>query len=531
MKPSVKIIGLLTAVVFLLQAQLQAASGHSPLLPPQGELSAHQGELSAHQGKRSVHEGKSVRNIVVSLENSRHVWKYQRGTSQADILYEIVAEGHITRILSLFKNVREVKGEIGPIRSVRNYFMPFITDIEAVLLFCGASPSGYGRLQKETSIIGCDEISNSDIFHRRKDIARPHNLFTDSEQVLSALRSRGITLSPFEESGMHETTDPDAGSTDARANSTGATPSKDEMWVSPDEAKNVSALGKLTPSQIENHNAVHSNSVEKTGEGRNISIRYSSSYCVSYTYNEETGLYYRCINGAPHVDNNCGSQLAPSTVVIARTQAAIMDTLGRLDIDIPAELPVTIFTQGKTLLGSWSQPGGNSPLPLCDEEDFPLIPPAGQIIFHLISPMVSVNANATAIMAKKESAEDTFKRLWNGLISGATSRPATLKALATIAQDLTIEERKRIDSFLIQQKDNLKVRAHLVSALLHKDEIVRKFSAVILTTFYKADGYEYVKGPVLQEKLLSEDQFVKSRALTELVDNLEGSGTLEFTSN
>jgi len=435
-----------------------------------------------------VNPEKNINHVVISLENSRHVWKHQRGTSQADILYEIVAEGHITRILSLFRDINQVNAEIGPVRSVRNYFMPFITDIQAMLLFCGASPSGYGRLEKETSILGCDEIANSDIFHRRDDIARPHNLFTNGNQIRSSLKTRNIQFTACE-SSVYETP-------------------LDQTFNTPDTSHNCDDLKK--------------NSTED--EGKYLSIRYTATYCVTYKYNKKTKRYDRFINGKPHIDQNCGSHLSPSTVVIAITEARVMDKHGRLDIDIPSELPATIYSNGKVIQGSWSQPGGNSPLPLCDENDYPFIPPAGQIIFHLVTPMESVELSEQNLMVKKETNIEQFKRLWNGLISGASVRDATILALSNIYNEMTGKELVITEKFLESYVDNLSVRVQLVSALLASAKDVRKFSASILATLYKADGYEYVKKPVLEEKLLSNDRYVKNRALTELVDNLGVSG-------
>lgn len=299
-----------------------------------------------------------------------------------------------------------------------------------------------------------------------------------------------------------------------------------EMWPSPEEGMNASKADSVTPDQLEqNLNKVRNIGISETDQNRkNISIRYTSTYCVTYKYDEKTCLYYRYINGEPHIDHNCRTQLSPATVVIAVIDAKIMDEKGRLDIDVPSELPATIYSKGQIIKGTWSQPGGNSPLPLCDENDFPFFPPQGQTIFHLVTPMVTVNMVTETQFAKEETSVEKFKRLWNGLLSGASVRTSTLAAISKLNEELTAEEAVEIEKHLAGFKDNLKVRVLLVSSLLAEEENVRKFVASLLTNYYKADGYEYVKSDILEEKLLSNDQYVRNRALTELVDNLEVSG-------
>ena len=45
----------------------------------------------------------------------------QSGIAQADVVYEMLAEGNVTRFLALFQS--EIPDKIGPIRSARDYFI------------------------------------------------------------------------------------------------------------------------------------------------------------------------------------------------------------------------------------------------------------------------------------------------------------------------------------------------------------------------------------------------------------------------
>ena len=65
------------------------------------------------------------RPLGVMIENSIDA-RPQSGLSGADTIYEAVAEGGITRFLSIF--YCQDAGEVGPVRSARTYFIDFASE-------------------------------------------------------------------------------------------------------------------------------------------------------------------------------------------------------------------------------------------------------------------------------------------------------------------------------------------------------------------------------------------------------------------
>src|SRR5581483_1317594 len=65
------------------------------------------------------------RPLGVMIENHQNA-RPQSGLSSADVVYEVVAEGGITRFLSVF--YCQDAGTVGPIRSARTYFLDFISE-------------------------------------------------------------------------------------------------------------------------------------------------------------------------------------------------------------------------------------------------------------------------------------------------------------------------------------------------------------------------------------------------------------------
>ena len=81
------------------------------------------------------------RPIAVMLNNLKKALP-QVGVSQADVIYEILAEGGITRMMAVFQDVAGA-GEIGTVRSARDYYASLAYGHDAVYLHAGGSPQAY----------------------------------------------------------------------------------------------------------------------------------------------------------------------------------------------------------------------------------------------------------------------------------------------------------------------------------------------------------------------------------------------------
>ena len=63
----------------------------------------------------------------------------QLGVSKADIIYEIPAEGGVTRMIGVFQSLEGVE-TLGSIRSTRPYYLEVALGHDAILVHAGASP-------------------------------------------------------------------------------------------------------------------------------------------------------------------------------------------------------------------------------------------------------------------------------------------------------------------------------------------------------------------------------------------------------
>lgn len=132
------------------------------------------------------------RPIGVMIENSSAA-RPQSGVYQADIVYEILSEGTITRFLALFHSQQPER--IGPVRSARAYYVELSKGYDAIYTSAGASPGGQ-RLVESDDV---DDISglayDGMFFTRSSDRKAPHNLYTSYDDLLGAIEHRGYDMS------------------------------------------------------------------------------------------------------------------------------------------------------------------------------------------------------------------------------------------------------------------------------------------------------------------------------------------------
>ena len=86
-------------------------------------------------------EYENNRPVAVMLNNLKAA-QPQLGVSRADIIYEVSAEGGITRMLALYLEP-EGLGLIGSVRSARQYYWEIAQGHDAVFIHAGGSPEFY----------------------------------------------------------------------------------------------------------------------------------------------------------------------------------------------------------------------------------------------------------------------------------------------------------------------------------------------------------------------------------------------------
>ena len=131
------------------------------------------------------------RPVAVMLNNLKAA-QPQLGISQADIIYEVPAEGGITRMLGVYQSLEGV-GNLGSIRSARSYYLELALGLDALFVHAGGSPGAYRDLPAwgVDNMDGVRGRSDAEIFwrdaERRKSKGYEHSLLTSGERILDYL--------------------------------------------------------------------------------------------------------------------------------------------------------------------------------------------------------------------------------------------------------------------------------------------------------------------------------------------------------
>lgn len=148
-------------------------------------------ELTGQWIKKSV---AGNRCFAIMINNIEYAFRNQMGTSKADIIYEALAEGGITRMLALYQNVKDVK-RIGSVRSARHYYVQFANEWDAVFCHFGHTKYAVAKMEK----LGTENLSGLSgigpvVYARTSSLRAPHNVFTSGKKMLKGAKKLGYKV-------------------------------------------------------------------------------------------------------------------------------------------------------------------------------------------------------------------------------------------------------------------------------------------------------------------------------------------------
>jgi len=109
-------------------------------------------------GIRTASDISRNRPVAISVSNQRGALPSNaiNGISQADIVYELLVEGGITRFIALFQDFSNV-GTVGSIRSARHYIVQIAEAYDALFMHAGGSPLAFEEVDTR-GITSFDEV-------------------------------------------------------------------------------------------------------------------------------------------------------------------------------------------------------------------------------------------------------------------------------------------------------------------------------------------------------------------------------------
>lgn len=334
-----------------LHAPVAAGLGRSEALPQDDRMKADYSVQFPLTGLFSTGQ-KDARPIAVMVENSPAA-RPQSGLGDADVVVEILAEGDITRFTAFYHSRSPVK--VGPVRSIRPYYVDLAAAMDAVLVHAGWSQEAMNRVAAG-GVDHFDEVYGDGVYYwRSPDRKQPHNLYTSIEGIRRGmdkkrLRSAWTPVQPTFGTGnaggeaRMSGADRESG-TDGRLGGSGK---------AAEAASAAAAAG---------------------GGGEAVRLPYSAGYAVGYTYDAASGQYLRRMNGMPHGDAEMGQQLTAANVLVCRSTHKVTDSAGRRQVDVQGPGSGYVLSGGKVQAAVWQLRDGLVRAYAADgQQEIPLAP-------------------------------------------------------------------------------------------------------------------------------------------------------------
>ncbi|MBP9815631.1 DUF3048 domain-containing protein [Candidatus Woesebacteria bacterium] len=269
------------------------------------------------------------RPMGIMIENHLEA-RPQSGLTSADVVYEFVAEGGITRFLTMFycKDARYV----GPVRSARVYFVEMVRGYGNNPLYVhvgGANHPGkadaLGMISK-LKWAGYNDLNQFSVpfpifardYERLPGVATEHTMYSSTQKLWKYAADKR-KLAAEDEDGVKWDED-------------------FETW----EFKDGKASSSPTAPKIS----------YDYWEGR-------ADYAVSWNYDAATNTYKRFQNGKPHEDKNNKKQLYAFNVVVASMKESPANDGydgGHLLYKTLGSGKAVVFQNGEAVEGTWKKP-------------------------------------------------------------------------------------------------------------------------------------------------------------------------------
>lgn len=253
--------------------------------------------LTGNQVETAAITTQAVTGIMI--ENSPDA-RPQSGIKDSGVVFEAIAEGGITRFLVVYQEQKPQL--IGPVRSVRMYYVDWIAAFNASVAHIGGSAAALAEV-RNGSYRDIDQFFNAGSYWRAADRYAPHNVYTSFEKLDALNAAKGYTSSQF--TGF------------SRKDSAAST------------APNATSV--------------------------NVQIS-SGLYNSTYAYNATTNTYDRSQGGAPHTDREAG-QISPRVVIAMMVdQQRVFEDGWREQINAIGSGKAYLFQDGTVQEVTWTKP-------------------------------------------------------------------------------------------------------------------------------------------------------------------------------
>ncbi len=278
--------------------------------------------VSPLTGLKSDEQTATQRPVSVMV-NNHPAARPQSGLTKADIVYEVLAEGNITRFLAIFQS--EIPDIIGPVRSARPYYIDLSKGYDALYIAHGYSPDALEKLRNgEVDSLNGMEYDGT-LFWRADHRKAPHNSYISKENILEGAISKQY-----------------------------------------DVAAQVEPFEFLTVEEVKNLEGEQANK---------FVIKYDNSqtWQATYEYNQTEKMYNRYSDNEQTVDLESKDPVKLSNILVVEMNHNIVDNYGRRGIDLTSGGKAILLQNGLMQEVEWVNEDGRI-LPVKDGNNVKFVP-------------------------------------------------------------------------------------------------------------------------------------------------------------
>lgn len=236
--------------------------------------------------------------VAVKIENSPEA-RPQTGLEHADVVFEEIVEGGITRFMAIYHC--DTPEKAGPVRSARFDDPKFAKPFTTVLVYSGANGTVNNELAAQGLLLLSEDAGSDFLFRDPPGTFTTHNLFANVKQIRR---------------------------------------SKEVRRLDPPRA-DVFTFGELT---------------NRSRKARRVTLNFNASNTIEYRW--EGGAWARYEAGAPFMTAN-GDQIAPANVLVmvvdVNASSTIVDVAGNPSpmIEFSGRGKALLFRDGRVVKGTW----------------------------------------------------------------------------------------------------------------------------------------------------------------------------------
>lgn len=230
-----------------------------------------------------VDENSNERPIAVMINNHSQAVPNHSGLQDAYLVYEIIVEGGLTRMMAVFKG-KDIP-RIGSVRSSRHYFLDYALENDAIYTHFGFSD----RAKNDIATLGISNVNglydSGFIRDTSLRVDYEHTAFISTENIKKVAEYRNYRM----------------------------TSDKDLLL-------NYSVL------------PINMSAIENATKADTIDITYSYYQKTSYVYDNDAKVYKRYINGKEHTDGITKEQYTAKNIITYQVANYSFDSYGRQDL-------------------------------------------------------------------------------------------------------------------------------------------------------------------------------------------------------